>query len=134
MFVLLRKWKSRELNMNSSDNTVPPLEAFWAIHDQAYYDPQESDYICYPAPDPRYVELSTGVASHPTDRRYSYLLVKDLETETIWGVQIWKPGSWTEEYKDLYVRGPFRMNVVPRIITVFDYVEVEDDLDIKEAT
>lgn len=120
--------------MNSSDNTVPPLEAFWAIHDRAYYDVELHSEVDYEPVDPRYAEpVDQFMASHPTDRRYSYLLVKDLETETIWGVQIWKPDSWTEEYKDLYVRGPFRMNVVPRIITVFDYVEAEDDLDIKEA-
>lgn len=112
--------------MNSLDNTVPPLEAFWAIHDEAYYDEEQMKAIYYEPADPRYVQFSTGIASHQTDRRYSYLLIKDLNTDIIWGVKIHSPGSWLEEYREAYVSGPFKMNATPRQITVYDYTEVED--------
>lgn len=128
MFVLLRKWKSREPNMSSSDNTVPPLEAFWAIHDQSYYDIDKHCEVLYEPADARYVCM--GISSHLTDRRFSYLLVKDITDDVVWGIQIYSPDSWTEEYKDLYVRGPFKMSSSPRVVTVIDYTEVVDDLAI----
>ncbi len=112
--------------MNSSDNTVPPLEAFWAIHDQTYYDVDKHCEVFYEPADIRYVCM--GITGHLTDRRYSYLLIKDVLTDVIWGVQIHSPDSWTEEYKDTYVRGPFKMSSTERVVIVTDYTEADDAL------